>query len=52
MREPTKTESSEEIGDHAIKVYVKESENSSDRSFKLEPTNIGEYYARQNELHE
>ena len=35
-----------------IAVYEKqESDNSSQRSFKLEPTNIGEYYARQNELH-
>ena len=37
--------------DYTIQVYVKESENSSDRSFTIEPTNIGEYYARQNELH-
>ena len=48
----TKTESSEELDHAGIRVYVKEAEgNDSDRSFKLEATNIGEYYARQNELH-
>ena len=49
---PTKTDSSGEPDHPPIRVYVKEAEgNDSDRSFKLEATNIGEYYARQNELH-
>ena len=51
MKDQDKSETSEEPEYQPIKVYVYQSENSSERSFQMEATNIGEYYARQNELH-